>query len=54
MESRDPDPGPDRGPESEATVRSALLRLLRLLAAEVARRLPAPGDPGRDRKPDDP
>jgi hypothetical protein len=40
---------PDREPVSEAEVRSALLRLLRLLAAEVARRLPVPDDPERDR-----
>jgi hypothetical protein len=36
-----PEPPPDRAPTSEGEVRSAWLRLLRLLAAEVARRVPA-------------
>jgi hypothetical protein len=44
---------PDREPVSEAEVRSALLHLLRLLAAGVARRLSAPNDPDRDRPPRD-
>src|SRR6516162_2183719 len=53
VDTSTPNQSPDRKPIPEAEVRSALLRLLRLLAAEVARRLPAPNDPGRDRHPRD-
>jgi hypothetical protein len=49
VDTNGPKQSPDREPVSEAEVRSALLRLLRLLAAEVAKRLPAPNAPGRDR-----
>jgi hypothetical protein len=41
----------DRAPASEGEVRSAWLRLLRLLAAEVARRMPAAVDLTPDRPP---
>jgi hypothetical protein len=44
---------PAHDPAKESEVRSALFGLLGLLAAEVARRLPAADEPGRRRPPRD-
>jgi hypothetical protein len=46
-----PEPPLDRAPTSDGEVRSTLLRLLRLLAAEVARRVAAADDLERDGPP---
>jgi hypothetical protein len=53
VETETPNQAPGRGPAPEAAVRSTLLRLLRLVAAEVVRRLLVQDDPKRDRPPRD-
>jgi len=54
MDTDIPNQAPHRQPGPEAEARSALLRLLRLLAMEVARRFPAPHDPDLEGPPRDP
>jgi hypothetical protein len=53
MKTHVPERSPNRGPAAEAEIRQAVMRLLRLLAKEVALRLYELEAPERARRPRD-